>query len=97
MNKNVAEAFANGIMLDRGAPIVLKITIPKGTPALAADVVTNPTGAPNLSPTDTELYGYSNLNEIVLPRNTTLMITGKEYKDQTTYFEATVVKNESSK
>jgi hypothetical protein len=91
MNPAVAEAFANGVMLDRGQPVVMEILIPKGSPALAADVVTNPTGAAWLSAQDAEMYGYSNLNEVVLPRGTTLKITGRRIKDKTIYLEMTVV------
>jgi SPP1 gp7 family putative phage head morphogenesis protein len=91
LNPVVAEAFASGVMLDKGTPVIMEIIVPKGTPALAADVVTNPTGAAGLTAMEAEMYGYSNLNEVVLQRNTKMKITGKRVENNALYLEMTVI------
>lgn len=81
-NPAVAEAFANSTVI-QGKPIVLEIDVPYGHPAIAADVATALVTGIDPVQTDemmVELTGFTRLNEIVLPRNLSMMVT--EVRDE---------------
>lgn len=81
-NPAVAEAFANSTVI-QGKPVVLEIDIPRGQPAIAADLATTIMTRKEPIQDDpffVEISGFTRLNEIVLPRR--LKMTVKEVRNE---------------
>lgn len=86
LNRDVSEAFALG-QGQSGSNIVFEIDVPARTPCLPADAVVN-------SEPDEwfkEMMGYSRLNEVIFPRNTSMRITNVDRRGDTWVVRAEVV------
>jgi SPP1 gp7 family putative phage head morphogenesis protein len=99
-NPAVAEAFANGTLID-GKPIVLEIDVPMGQPALASDLASARLAndieeglTVRLDDDDmiAELGGYVRLNEVTLPRNLPLEVIEIIDKENAKYIRVRIKK-----
>jgi hypothetical protein len=95
LNPLVAYGFS-GAMGEAGAigtPVVLRVKIPAGKPALASDLASNRAVSKeriDLSPDEASIAGFSFAAEVTLPRNTAMTVTGKEVVDGVTVLDVVV-------
>ena len=81
LNPRIADNFAAGQYVDRG--FVLEIQIPRGSRALASDLVSEKSFGESLKDmTNFDLLGASRLNEVTLPRGTTFEVIGRYHQEQ---------------
>lgn len=93
-NPAVAEAFANSTVIE-GKPVVLEIDVPYGHPAIAADVASNRLAGQDIIQDDEmmiEITGFTRLNEVTLPRNTTFEVTEIIDKENARYVKVRIKK-----
>jgi SPP1 gp7 family putative phage head morphogenesis protein len=92
-NPAVAEAFANSTVIEGGKPVVLSIELPYGHPALASDVASNRLFGMDMVEEDEmmiEITGFTRLNEVTLPRNTTFEVTEVLDKENARYVKVRI-------
>ena len=90
VNPILATGFALGQQTTgAGAPVVLRIQVRAGKPALAADpAVSKWTGSKVKSMSEeVEMQGYSLLNEVLLPRGASFTVTGRSEIDGVTVLD----------
>jgi len=90
LNPILATGFALGQQtVGDGAPVLLRIQVRAGKPALAADpAVSKWTGSKDKSMSEeVEMQGYSLLNEVLLPRGASFTVTGRSEIDGVTVLD----------